>query len=127
MPKAIDDIRKAVQAAAKPVGAPPAAGSKPELSPEDAKPVDDALHVGAHLEVDGDGPLNEPPVGPVRPGVPQPADRNYIVELPFCGPVVVQAWDRLDAIEKYKRHCGITATVHEFKVAETKTKPDGTK
>lgn len=64
----------------------------------------------------------EPPAAESAPAKPEPPAKpelkRFRVELVFNPPLVVEAWDRLDAIDKYKAHNGILATPHPFKVED---------
>jgi hypothetical protein len=52
---------------------------------------------------------------PENPTVPT---KKYRVSLKDNPELVVEAWDRKDAEDKYKATCGIISTVHPFSVTE---------
>jgi hypothetical protein len=84
----------------------------------------DTLLVGATSEVRD---AIKPPQ-PAAPAEQTPAEPpalgelvGYRVKLKDCPPIVVpvaDARDRLDAVEVYKKLCGVLTTIHPFEVAE---------
>lgn len=108
MPTAVEDIRAAVAAAGKPESpvsdvAVAKADEKPAEKPKKAKKPKPA-------------PVEEPPE----------LFKYRVQLLSFGNPEVeVEAADRLDAIEAYKKHCGILATPHKFKVEKVKPPVEG--
>ncbi len=84
---------------------------KPEVKPEPQ--ADKPAELAAKEAVADPGkPVSPSPDGAALPQV----KRKYRVSLKWNPEHVVEGFDRLDAIDAYKRHCGILSTPHEFKV-----------
>lgn len=63
--------------------------------------------------------LVELPAEPVKPAAEQAsAPRRFHVKLKDCPVAHVTASDGYEAVKKYKAHCGILSTQHEFEVHE---------
>lgn len=91
---------------------------KPAEKPED-KPENPAAGVADIAPVAEPQAVADPgeSVSPLPGGAALPqVKRKYRVSLKWNPEHIVEGFDRLDAIEAYKRHCGILSTPHEFKV-----------